>query len=60
MKVPFDLEWALREAQYFFICEACGQVVDARDPAERLYHDIEDHPPKPSKEGSLVKRGRSA
>lgn len=46
---PMDLEEAVREAHHFFICDGRGQVVDARNSAELLYHDVEGHPPLPGK-----------
>lgn len=46
---PIDLEEAIREAHHFFICDGCGQVVDARNAAELLYHDVQGHQPSPEK-----------
>lgn len=31
------------EAEHFYVCQTCGQAVDARDLAQVFYHDEEGH-----------------
>jgi len=35
------------EADHFYQCPSCGQLVDKRDLGEVMHHEIADHEPLP-------------